>query len=214
MFLGILFYAVARPTTNVKNERDWHIAWSSKLIHTIGASFIENGSKNKPLLNQINLNIGFYRAEFYFLDKFQFRSRIKPISFALNLYALKGNRFDLNKSLLYGTPIYTTQDENLPNASAITYGNSIVFRESLINNILVSNHEIIHVFQYDEFVGFNSFSNKIKNDNKWLNKLDKSFLYLDIHALPFYLFYFTDELIQGRSFNFLEREAYYFSDPR
>ncbi|WP_167341801.1 DUF4157 domain-containing protein [Nonlabens sp. SY33080] len=208
---GSLTYSGKTLLMEVDDDNDWQISWASKIIHNLGTSFIENGSNNRPIFEQYVFNIGFYRAEFIFKNGFKFNSRIKPISFTLNAYSMIGNRFDLNKSLVYGTPIYTTQDQNLPNASAITHGNSIVFRESLIDNFRLANHEMVHVFQYDEYVGFNSIITKFKQEKRWLNKIDSSIFYLDAHAIMFYLFYFTDELIQGRSFNFLEREAYYFS---
>lgn len=200
---GATIFAGKKLISYVNDDNDFLIAWSSKIVHDTGASILENVANNQPMFSQLNLNIGFIRNEWHLENHFHFRSKIKPTSAGLTLYSALGNKFEFTKSLLYGTPIFTRNPDNLPNAAAITHGNSIVFRSNLFDNFDLSNHEMIHVFQYDQFAVFNSFLPALKID---LMNNNYKYFYIDYHATVFYSFYFVDELIQGRGYNFLKEK--------
>ncbi|KQC33872.1 hypothetical protein AAU57_11435 [Nonlabens sp. YIK11] len=211
---GTLLYSSKKLIAEVNSKEEWHLAWSSKIIHDSGASIIENAAANRPMFDQVNFNLGFVRNEFRFKNGVTWRPLIKPLSMTLTIYSAIGNDFDTGLSLAYGTPIFIRDDERLPNAFGITHGNAIVLRESFKNNFSLINHEMVHVFQLDEYAGLNNLI--LPQRNRWIKNeaYDKitDLFYVEYHSLFYYSFYFLDELIQGRGFNLLEAEAYNFSD--
>lgn len=215
---GYVTFESKRILKLTKNNDDWKLYWSSKLVNSVGNSIKENAANNIDFWNQWNLTIGFNRFEFITKDKFKFRYKIMPITAAYTVDAFLRYKFNATNSLKYGHLIFNQNNLNTSNLGSVTTG-FVLTNEALINNLDYSynkliSHEIIHLYQNDDFNVFNSYYNSLLNKPNFLKKINNNFHY-DFHLLLIraaYLF----ENYKAHSYydNFFEGEAGYYSGTK
>jgi hypothetical protein len=217
---GYLIFESKRLITQLAKTKNYAYAWPSKLVNSVGVSIIENSAANRSIFDQLHLNIGFNRLEFHTKDAFSMRYRIMPFALGNAIFGFAKGKLDLDVSLKLGNLVFSVDKINSHlnseffSVEGYTISNSIVY---LKNNVLFSkeeilSHEIIHVYQYEVFSGFNLFLNKPLNNwlgnYKWYNTYNKLF-YTDFNYLIFQGLY---SLNKNADTNFFEKEARYYTE--
>ncbi|MEG0915625.1 MAG: hypothetical protein RSF68_01280 [Myroides sp.] len=200
-------------------EEDWKLYWTSKFVNAAGNSIKENAANNRDFWEQWNLTVGFNRIEFHTKNDFKVRYKVMPISAVYTVNAFLLFKFDAKSSLNYGQFIFRRNDPNAGNLASATAG-YIVYNdgrhsENISVNKIIS-HEIIHMYQADDFFFVNSFYHKpLKNifeTTKVLNKID-SYIYYDFHLIPLRATYLIEDKFSKKYYdNFLEHEAGFYSN--
>lgn len=215
---GYITFESKRIIRHAWKEEDWKLYWSSKFVNAAGNSIKENAANNRNFWEQWNLTIGFNRIEFQTKDQFNVRYKMMPISAVYTIDAFFRFKFDLKSSLNYGQFIFRRNDPTVLNFASATAG-YILYNDAFTSFTTTSNqifgHEIIHIYQSDDFFFVNSFYHKpLKKifDNKETLKNIDSYLYYDFHLIPLRTIYRMETKSNDYYSNFLEHEAGYYSN--
>lgn len=211
---GAIIYESKNLTSLIAKKERLEYNWLAKITNGIGASIVENGAQNKKAFEQININIGFNRIEIKLQKGINFNYKIMPVALVLTGYTAWDSKFEIEKTLQTGEFIFSKanlQSNNISTAG-ITYGVAIVLKSSQTSNYDIINHELIHVYQYMDFNGTNSFLKPLTSN--FMQKLTRH-IHIDFaNALILRSFY----LLQGNgtrekhATNYYENEARLFSN--
>ncbi len=175
----------------IKDKESYAMAWPAKIIHSAGASIIENAAKNKVIYDNWALDIGPGRIDVNYKGKISPRLQLFALG-GMALTFIQGSKFDFIKTIQMGTPYFYNYDMKNHLTAGNTNINSMsinkaTFEYNKKNNTFdkhpdtpfnVSGHELIHCFQYREYLSINY--SYFKNNQK--------FIYIDAPAfLPAYL---------------------------
>lgn len=214
---GYLVFESKRLVREFATSGNYGYVWPSKLVNSAGTSIIENAAANRDFWERWHLNIGFNRIELNTKENLKISYRLMPFALYGSIYNSTVGKFDFVKSIKLGTPVFTS--DNILNIGVdvrgVTNSNSIILKNNINNPYEVEGHELIHVYQYETFSGFNSFflktQKKLKGKYNIVNNYSKIF-YTDINATLLYGLYGLETLrVENDRDNFIEKEAYYFS---
>lgn len=199
---GVLNYSGKKTLYLVNRNQNYIYAWPAKLLHAASNSIRENAALNEPFLQNWNIDFGPLRFDFSLKHKRNFKARLLPEAiFAIAAGATYG-KLDLMATLSTGQIIFYSKDilnvPNVPVSSGITFGRSSIYVVDNVPNSLnkfrVIAHELVHQFQYSEYLVFNTwlkpFEKKIKS--KSLKSIFSKYIYLDIP------YFFAAYYINGR----------------
>lgn len=214
---GYLVFESKRLVREFATSGNYGYVWPSKLVNSAGTSIIENAAANRDFWERWHLNFGFNRVELSTKENFKISYKIMPFALYSSIYNSTIGKFDFVKSIKLGTPVFKA-DNILTrgiNARGVTSTNSIILKNNINNPYEVEGHELIHVYQYENFSGFNSFflktQEKLKGKYIIVNNYSKIF-YTDLNAALLSGFYGLETLrVEKDRDNFIEKEAYYFS---
>jgi len=217
---GYVTFESKRILREAQQQNKWEFIWVAKLVNSVGTSIKENTAQNKDFWEELHINVGFNRLEFNIKDNFSVNYKLMPVAFIYTADAFFRHNFELEKSLQTGEFIFSHQNSKYPIAS--THPGIIMYNRNFYNASLTTNeilstatHEIIHIYQSNDFSVFNTYLNKpIKKwakqskSIKWIN----SHLYIEFH----YLILRTSYLLENNNINsyydnFFEHEAGYYS---
>jgi len=208
-FGGVLQYGGKKMVYQIAEHENYWYGWPAKLVHTAGASIVENAAFNRPFGRYWNLDLGPLRFDFTFAaDENPFRVRFS----ALMLYDIiatsvqsSSAHVDWEKSLKLGTlafytdePLYGHKKQDIVGRA---YSKAFIYTRMTDNNIHKTiAHEFIHLFQYREHLVFNAWLNPLTSKaSPTLKNIFQNSIYIEPPYLtPFYL-------IQG----YHSREHYY-----
>jgi len=199
-----------------KNELVY--AWPSKIVNAAGTSIVENAASNRDLWEKWHMNIGFNRIELDVKDSLSVHYKLMPIAFGYTVANMIYEKFEVGRTLQSGQFIFSSPSSEWTglNIVAVAYPGNILYEQGLynLNNYLV--HEIIHIYQQNDFNGFNAYLNKpyaaagahckfIKGFNKWIYVDHNQLLHLAAYRL---------ENINRKFYydNYFEHEAGYYSN--
>jgi len=195
-----------------QQQQQWKYAWGAKIINAAGVSIIENASSNRNFWEQWNFHLGFNRVEFHTKGGFKIKYKIMPISLAMTIGIAINKKFEIDKTIEMGEIIFSTQNID-NNDYAYTFGYNIVMNNSHVNNYTTYSHEIIHIYQLNDFNFINTYYDKLflnwKNKSKPFNKIN-NFLYLDMQ-IPVHRSFYLLENQESYYNNFFEYEARFYS---
>ncbi len=167
---GSLQFAGKYMLGDLRQERDYLYAWPAKIVHAAGSSIVENGSRNKPIWYNFSMDYGPVRLDIYMTG--QTTLRIMPVATGgILLHFLSGNTFLPGQTLRTGTFCFQAKDHpELKSGRNIAFANSIAVdylknknQESFFYNpYSTTAHEIIHTYQYREWLSVNSLYCKNK----------------------------------------------------
>ncbi len=211
---GYLLFESKRLVGKFGKTGNYNYVWPSKLVNFAGVSIIENAAGNRNFWERWHINFGFNRLEFHTKDKFKLSYRIMPFSFGNTIYGFTQGKLDINTSLKIGSFVFATDKiNNSKGFEGVTFANTILYQSdnTILNKIDIISHEIIHVYQYESFSGFNPFLDKpiskfIINDN-WTEKYVKIF-YTDFNYLVKGILIIAQEYENS----FFEKEARYYTE--
>ena len=200
----------------VENE-DWKLIWAAKLINAGGTSIKDNAAHNEDFWNKWHINIGFNRLEFETKNKLKINYKIMPVALVYNTLAFTQAKFDFDTSLKTGEFIFQSGDYRLYESGSrgVTFPGTIVLRNN-VNSYNIITHEIIHIYQSNDFSILNTYYikplKKIENKSKVFSKINNH-IYYDFHYIPLRLFYNLETKSANKYYdNFFEHEAGYFSN--
>ena len=216
---GYVTFESKRLLREAMRNDDWKLYWASNILNFSGASIKENAANNIDFWERWYFNIGFNRIEFYTKDTFTVRYKVMPITAAYTISSFFTTDFDVKSSLKTGHLIFIDRKYNQD-----YYGYSLPGTITLANNIpanreiITRAHEIIHLYQSEDFSLFNSYyGDKL---DKYIQKYPKvnsvsKWIYLDLHLLVLraaYLFEHRNVTLDNYYDNYFEHEAKYYTE--
>lgn len=217
---GYLTFESKRLVRLSEKNNDWKLMWSAKLVNSAGTSIKENAASNTDFWEFWHLNFGFNRIEFVMKDKFAVKYKIMPVAFiyTVGVAAQSKSKFELVKTLKNGQIIFSNSSDLFEKNQtlAATYPGVIVYKSSEHNNIQLLPHEVIHIFQGNDFSVTETFLNRtlshINSKNEPLGKIN-TFIHYDFRYIPFFILN-NLEFNNSKYYyqNFFEREAGYYSN--
>lgn len=218
---GYLVFESKRLIGKFSETGDYGYVWPSKLVHSAGASIIENAASNKPFWEKWHLNLGFNRLEFTTTDGLSVRYQIMPVALLGTIINATRGTFDPERTLKTGTFIFTApeigqrgSEDDFVFGQVSMFSNSILILDTWEGEYAMA-HELIHVYQNDGSIGLNSFLDKPLRSfgarSSFLRTYSK-LLYLDLNRIAMLGLYNLEAgQDEGYEGNVLEVEAFYFS---
>lgn len=155
---------------DLRPKRNYLYAWPAKIIHAAGASIVENGTMNKPLWYNFGMDYGPMRFDICMTGRAQVR--FMPVAFGgVILQVISGSKLKPLLTLKTGTVCFQSKDHpELKGGRNITFANSVSvdYKKNwkeysfYFNQYSVTGHEIIHTYQYREWLAVNSLYCKNK----------------------------------------------------
>lgn len=221
---GYLVYESKILIGKIAKQEKLDYGWPAKIVNSAGISIIENAASNRNFWDQWNLNIGFNRIEFHTKGSFAIKYKILPAAFVLNTYSAIGNKFELESSLKTGEFIFSGNsyyNSDVTSFTGVTIGTSIIIEPGQLKNYDLISHELIHVYQYQDFNVFNTYVNSplkaLESNSKFFNEAN-NWLHYDFNFFikrPLYMaehFRVDTSTRAGYNKNFFEQEASYYSN--
>lgn len=192
---GAFLYGGKKMSYLINKQDNLIWGWPSKLVHSYGASIMENAAKNdKNPFSKLSFPVGFLRFNFSFDEKIKTNVQLQPGSLACFIVNASYWKFKPKESLLIGTPVFTSNSNYILNkGGGWAIINTFTYSE-LFNNekYKVIAHEHIHILQEREYLvinnWFNKPKNKIVNNMNPISKKILDHIYLDI---PYNYFFYT-----------------------
>jgi hypothetical protein len=223
---GLVTYKSKKLVYDFSNSGDFKDAWGSKILNSIGNSIVHNAASNTNFWEKWYLNFGFNRLEFSLKNKFKVQYKIMPLSLLATAVSATNGNFDFKNSIKTGHFIFKTSYINgsseFHSSEQPARGSASLNNINLLNNLSQENerkviaHEIIHVYQYNDFSNINPVFNQPKqlflnNDNKVV-KFYKKWFYSDFNGLLKVALYELENQNRGDYYdNNFEKEADYYS---
>ncbi|WP_438967247.1 hypothetical protein [Flavobacterium sp.] len=214
---GYLTFESKRVLRLGVENKDWKLIWAAKLINAGGTSIKDNAAHNEDFWNKWHINIGFNRLEFETKNKLKINYKIMPVALVYNTLAFTQAKFDFDTSLKTGEFIFQSGDYRLYESGSrgVTFPGTIILRNN-VNSYNIITHEIIHIYQSNDFSILNTYYikplKKIENKSKFFSKINNH-IYYDFHYIPLRLFYNLETKSANKYYdNFFEHEAGYFSN--
>lgn len=210
---GTFVYGSKKIVSQIHIKEKLEYNWLAKILNSLGTSMIENASSNRKLFEQLHINIGFNRLEFYTQKKIKVKYKIMPVAFVTTFISAIDSKPKWNLMLRSGEVIFSTNYNNSNNFRGQALLSSFKLRESEINNYSVLAHEIIHLYQYNDFnfvnPYFSGLTNKINTGNKFID----SNVYWDFNSIVIGGLYQLENVNRSNYYdNFFEYEAGFFSN--
>jgi hypothetical protein len=215
---GYITFESKRMLRAAQQQHKWEYVWAAKLANAMGTSVKENAALNRDFWEKWHLNIGFNRLEFTTKDNFSVHYKFMPVAFVFAVDALARHQFEWKKSWQTGEFVFSTaqiKNNEFINVGASAFPGLILFEKSVLNDIQLYTHEIVHLYQSNDFSVMNTYVHKTLKKGaskskplKWVHK----YMYPEFHYLilrPAYLL--ESKNIQHYYDNFFEHEAGYYS---
>lgn len=210
---GAFVYGSKKMVSQIHIKEKIEYNWPAKILNSLGTSIIENASSNRGFLEQIHINFGFNRLEFYPKENFKVKYKVMPAALVTTFISAIDSKPEWGLMLRSGEVIFSTNDKNLESLNGQTLLTSFKVRESEINNYLVLAHEIIHLYQYSDYNFVNPYFNKLTTKINTGNKFIDSNIYWDFNSIVIGSLYQLENINRSNYYNnFFEYEAAFFSN--
>ncbi|MEM9917335.1 MAG: hypothetical protein AAF990_04525 [Bacteroidota bacterium] len=218
---GFINYQAKNLTYQIAKKEKLSYGWWARITQSVAASITENAASNRNFWESFHINYGPIRFEIDKRNAFKPSVKVAPGALYGMIWMSTKGRFDFKTSFQSGAPVF------LSDGSIRIFGDlfagyvlagSMAYDKRELDNYELFAHEFIHVLQYDDYVGLNSFFDKPLQ--KWIEKTSffratNKFIYYDFH-LPIWS---TVLLIVKEDFdtyyrNWFEFEAEHFATKR
>jgi hypothetical protein len=214
---GYLVFESKRMLTTFVQQENYTYVWPSKILNSAGTSIIENAASNKDFWENWHITLGFTRFDINIKDNVQIRYRVMPFSLlrAIQLQTISRN-VDWNKSMKLGVLVFIRDEHTFRSADVdgSQASNHISLKKDSAG-IEIEAHEILHVYQNNQFSGLNPYFNKINSSLQENSKIYGSYqkiFYTDFNSPIFRGLYKLGRSKAGSyEENIFEREAYFFA---
>jgi hypothetical protein len=206
---GFISYQGKMITHKIGRHKKLEYGWVAKIIHSTGASIVENAALNKDFCESWSIHVGFVRLETEPLNR-SVRFRLLP--YALYSFARASflGRFDLEKTLKLGTPYFGTGDMIDGRSAGRSFNNDVIVNENYEFRYQAIAHEYVHNLQFREYLSLNSlFQERVRSNRICRGALE--FLYPDIPYQPVAYKLEGTHSAEWYFANFFEMEAEYFA---
>ena len=195
---GYITYESKRIVRLAQENEQWEYYWIGKVVNATGTSIKENASRNLDFYETFHVNFGFNRIEVYPKERFKIKYKILPVALILNIRGALKYNFDFENTFKTGEFIYFMND--IDSITAQTSAGLIVYDKGEFNHISnkdkyrVFTHEIIHIYQSNDFSVLNTYLDKplimLNDENTFINWLNNNvefeFHYLPLRAMYIY----------------------------
>lgn len=191
---GLINYSAKKTIYLIDKNKNFGYALPARLLSSAGNSIIQNAALNEPFLRNWSFDYGFFRFDFAANAKKKFKIRILPESIIASAVSLSKANPDINTTLLTGIMSFKTKSLIVNERGAhdgVNYGRAFIYYDTVTKYHIVS-HEIIHEFQYREYLVFNTYFKPPVSKMKIprLKKLFTNYIYPDV---PYFgLFYMAE----------------------
>lgn len=215
---GYTIFESKRLTRLIYQNKELGFSWPSKIVNAAGTSIVENAAANRNLWEKWHLNYGFNRLELDLTGRPKFQYKVMPAALVSSIGIALQTKFEFGKTLQTGQFIFSSNTKRWKetNSEGIAFPGNIVYKPDVerFHNLIA--HEIIHIYQFNDFNGINTYldkphaylsskSNVFKTINQWVqfdyNVLVQGSLY-ELEKSNAILYYD----------NYFEHEAGYYSD--
>lgn len=178
---GALVYGSKKFIFEYSKSANYTYIWPANLLNNFGNAIIENGARNEPAFSKLHINIGFIRLESLPENRKKIHFKILPMALYGFAYTSTLGKFNLPKTLKSGHTIFETDEIRINTNSRFDFDGVVIVSSVLIENGVfephkILGHEIIHVFQYNEFLRLNTYL--MKPEKNWVNHQNKSVQFL------------------------------------
>lgn len=205
---GSLTFSGKMIMGNVSKESSLNYAWPAKVTYWAGNSMMENVAMNRPIFEQFNINMGIIRVEFNTSNS-HFKAKLLPLTTIATGYIATQSKFEINKSLATGELIFSSNEfNNLEmNYKGFALGNVVVLNSSFVDSYSTISHEIIHVYQNNDFNFINAWIHPSLNHYNFFKKTSP-FIYYEFNTIVNQALYWT-QYKSGNDYyqNIFENEA-------
>lgn len=216
---GYVTFESKRLLRTAQRQDSWELIWAAKILNAGGTSIKENAAENRDFWKKWHINFGFNRIEFLTEEKLKVRYKLKPIALAYTLSGFFSFEFNLASSLKYGEFVFLANNLEPINGIdpiGLAYPEFIVIENGFEENFNLVTHEIMHLYQSNDFSIFNSYYQKPfkrwSEKNKTINWV-YNYLYPDLHLILLGSAYLIERNNANKYYNnFFEHEAGYYSD--
>ncbi|MEL6673918.1 MAG: hypothetical protein AAFR61_17070 [Bacteroidota bacterium] len=218
---GAINYSSKNITGMIASRENYLYGWAGRLTQSVGTSIIENAAANRNFWESYHFSYGPVRLEFDARSHYKPSVLVKPGALVGFVWLGTKGRFSAKYSLLSGAPVVLSDGPvRMFGSSFGGYAMGIVtaIDRSLIDDYALFAHEFIHIHQYEDFVGVNSFFDKPLNTfsqrSAAFNTFSK-YVYLDLHA-PLLLLTYRQLYNRAGSYyeNWFEFEAEHFATQK
>lgn len=212
---GYLTFESKRLIRNFSDSGNYAYVWPSRLLNSAGNSIVLNAADNRDFWERYYLSIGFGHFEYDFQKEKHFNVRIMPFSLLGSIYGFTQGSLDLKRSLYIGHLFFKSYKKSASYRGKAIFNSIIINKDLLQDRSAVIGHELIHTYQNEDFMAFNSFFSgkvrKMEENNSFWKEFNTIF-YPDLNALFFVSSYYTSTIFTNtHERRFYEKEAYYYS---
>jgi hypothetical protein len=171
---GAVCYTGKRLAYNIYTKNNLYYGWAAKLVHTTGASMMDNASANRSIMKVWSMEYGFLR---FTVSRESQTARIQPVALLAFTSNFSRGYLNVEKSLMVGTPYFSSNSTQLGDfRMGACKINSIIIAEDYKDKDWTIPHEIIHSFQNRETQLLNNY---VTLKGKAFARINK-YVYLDI----------------------------------
>ena len=159
---GMINYSSKKANHLIANDREIGWALPARFINAAGNSIIQNAAFNEPFLKNWNFEYGPFHFDISMHTPHPLHVRLLPMSLVGAAICIPKGKFDAKASLLSGIMIFSTSDRinsGRRMVGGINYGRAFLYQDTSIKYHLLV-HEIIHEFQYREYLVINAYLKK------------------------------------------------------
>lgn len=215
---GYTIFESKRLVRLIYQNNELGYSWPSKLVNAAGVSMVENAAANRDFWERWHLDYGFNRVELDCRDKFSVRYKIMPVALVFTVGIATQAKFEVGKTLQSGQFMFSSNTGRWEetNSIGITYPGNIVYKPNTPEIYNVFAHEIIHLYQFNDINGINTYLDKPRNyfagRSEFFGGVDK-WVYFDFHNIIHPLLYELQNINRIDYYdNYYEHEAGYYSD--
>ncbi|MDN3655336.1 hypothetical protein QWZ08_06860 [Ferruginibacter paludis] len=210
---GLINYSSKKSIYLINKNNSFAYALPARLLNAAGNSIIQNAAANEPFLKNWNFEYAFLRVDFSTGSAKKIRVRVLPEAVIASGVALSKGKFDISTTLVTGIMSFKRKEVMRSERGihdGVNYGRAFVYQDTSEKYLIVA-HEIIHEFQYREYLVFNSWLQPAVANVKapGLKNIFTKYLYPDV---PYFgLFYMIEGVYQ---YPLLYRNYYEFEAER
>lgn len=133
-------------------------AWPARICNAIGSSIIESSARDEVMWSRIHFNVSFFRLQWNKENEYKTGVRFLPNAFIGFMQIKKYGKWNPKMSLQTGLLVYKTDNKIISNKRAfagLALNNTFAVSYFYGNPNQIIAHELIHTFQYEDYIGLN-----------------------------------------------------------
>lgn len=215
---GYTIFESKRLIRLVHQNKELGFSWPSKIVNAAGTSIVENAAANRNFWEKWHLNYGFNRIELDFSDGPKFQYKVMPVSLVHTIGIAFQSKFELEKTLQTGQFIFSTNTKRWEetNSVGIAFPGNIVYKPDTPGFYNLISHEIIHLYQLNDFNGINTYLDKphayLGSKSSFFKIFDKWVAIEYNSAVQLFLYGLENRNRINYYDNYFEHEAGYYSN--
>jgi len=217
---GLINYQAKNLTYQIVEKENYAYGWPARLTQSIGSSIIENSAAGRNFWEGYHFSYGPLRLSLNSQQGFKPSLRIAASALVGFVAMSTKGKLNLKYSLQSGAPFVVSDGPIYMFGNAFAgyvVGGTTAIDRNYLNDYELIAHEFIHIHQYEDFIGINTFFDKPfkrwEGNSNFFKNLRK-IVYLDPGAPLQGLVYFSLTRDGNYYRNWFEFEAEHFGTKR